>query len=114
MEDFATLRFNGIKAADISDSGMSIRVASVNGRPPEQTPFQITMIPDWESNLYLSVENGVVKGFRSGVDTSLYRNLVIPATHWAEPVTAIGEGAFETTGNRSLFGSLVISNGVVS
>jgi hypothetical protein len=73
---------------------MSIRVASVNGRPPEQTPFQITMIPNWEDNTYLLVENGVVKGFYSGVDASRYRNLSIPATIWGEQVTAIGNDAF--------------------
>jgi TolB-like protein len=113
-DDFVTLRFNAVKAADISVSGMSIRVASVNGAPPEQTPFQITMIPEWEDNTHLLVENGVVKGFRSGVDASRYSRLVIPATLWGEPITAIGEGAFATTGNRSPFDSLVISDGVVS
>jgi hypothetical protein len=93
-DDFVTLRFNEVKVADISDSGMSIRVASVNGRPPEQTPFQITMIPNWEDNTYLLVENGVVTGFRSGIDAGRYRNLVIPSTLWAEQVTAIGDSAF--------------------
>ncbi|MDR1287843.1 MAG: leucine-rich repeat domain-containing protein [Treponema sp.] len=93
-DDFAPLAFNAVKAADISDSGMSIRVASVNGAPPEQTPFQITMIPDWEINTSLLVASGVITGFRSGIDTSRYRNLVIPATLWAEPVTAIGASAF--------------------
>jgi TolB-like protein len=115
-DDFATVTFNGVKAADISDWEMSIRVASVNGAPPEQTPFQITMIPRWEDNTQLLVENGVVKGLRPGVETRLYRKgedlvytvgeqhqqrqrisvfeLVIPATHWAEPVTAIGDNAF--------------------
>jgi hypothetical protein len=94
-DDFATLTFNAVKAADISDRGMTIRVASVNGAPPEQTPFQITMTPDWEANTFLLVTNGVVTGFRSGVDISRYRELVIPATVWAEPVTAIGDNAFK-------------------
>jgi hypothetical protein len=74
---------------------MSIRVASVNGAPPEQTPFQITMITGWEDNVFLQVVgNGVVTGFRRGVDASRYRELVIPATLWGEPVTAIGNNAF--------------------
>ncbi|MDR1215577.1 MAG: leucine-rich repeat protein [Treponema sp.] len=95
-DDFITLRFSRVKAADISDRGMSIRVASVNGKPSEQTPFQITAIPRWENNTPpLLVENDIVKGFRSGVDTSRYRDLVIPATYWAEPITAIGVEAFK-------------------
>jgi hypothetical protein len=52
----------------------------------------------------------VVKGFRSGVDAGGYRNLVIPATHWAEPVTAIGDSAFM---EKQLTG-VVISNGVTT
>jgi hypothetical protein len=102
-DDFATLTFNTVKAADMSDSERySIRVASVNGAPPEQTPFRITMIPDWEDNTYLIVENGILRGFRSGVDTGRYRNLVIPATLWAEPVTAIGDNAFANKGLSSV------------
>jgi hypothetical protein len=92
-EDFVTLTFNTVKAADISDSGMSIRVASVNGASPEQTPFQITMIPDWEDFTALLVENGVVMGFRPGVNTDRYRRLDIQAL-WTEQVAAIGENAF--------------------
>jgi hypothetical protein len=115
-DDFATLRFNGVKAADISDSGMFIRVASVNGKPPEQTPFQITVIRNWEGNaiyagdILFLVENGVVKGFRPGVDASRYRSdtLSIPRTVWTEPVTAIGEGAFA---NNHLGGGVAISDG---
>ncbi|MDR0760194.1 MAG: leucine-rich repeat domain-containing protein [Treponema sp.] len=131
-EDFVSLTFDRVKAADISDTGMSIRVASVNGAPPERTPFQITMISDWEKNTFLLVEDGVVIGFRSGVDASRYRNLVIPATLWAEPVVAIGNNAFEeknldgvvipdsvtTIGNnaftRNDLGSIVIGKGVTS
>jgi hypothetical protein len=117
-EDFATLRFNAVKAADISDRGMSIRVASVNGASPEQTPFQITMIPRWESNniyagdILFLIENGVVKGFRPGVDASRYRTytLYIPKTVWAEQVTAIGEGAFA---NNQLT-SVDIPDGVIT
>ncbi|GHV72355.1 hypothetical protein AGMMS49928_29060 [Spirochaetia bacterium] len=122
--DFATLTFNTVKAADISDSGMSIRVASVNGSPPEQTPFQIAMISDWAENTFLLVQNGVVKGFRSDVDPSRYRrpiaiqdgrtshriSLVIPATIWGDPVTAIGDKAFF----GQLLDNIVIRNGVTT
>jgi hypothetical protein len=109
-DDFAAVTFNAVKAADISDSGMSIRVASVNKAPPEQAAFQITMIPDWEANAnsFLLIEKNIVKGFRSGVDASRYRNLVIPATHWAEPVTAVGDSAFA----EKLLSSVVIPDGV--
>ncbi|MDR1901191.1 MAG: leucine-rich repeat domain-containing protein [Treponema sp.] len=110
-DDFVTLTFNAVKAADISDGGMSIRVASVNGAQPEQTPFQITMIPDWEDNTYLVVENGILRGFRSGVDTGRYRNpLIIPATLWAEPVAAIGNKAFA----EKQLSSVVIPYGVTT
>jgi hypothetical protein len=110
-DDFVTLTFKTVKAADISDSGMSIRVASVNGAPPEQTPFRITMIPNWEDNLWLLVENGTITGFRPGVDTSRHRYpLVIPATLWAEPVTAIGDNAFNNKG----LSSVVISDSVTT
>ncbi|MDR1127509.1 MAG: leucine-rich repeat domain-containing protein [Treponema sp.] len=109
-DDFITIRFNRVKATDISDSGMAIRVASVNGKPSEQTPFQITAITGWGDNTYLFVENGVVKGFRSGVDTSRYRNLTIPSTHWAEPVTAIENGAFE----KNQLTGVSIGNGITT
>jgi hypothetical protein len=89
---------------------MSIRVASVNGAPPEQTPFQITMISNWEANTFLLVRNGVVQGFRSGVDVGRYHRLVIPAIVWAEPVTAIGDNAFK----EKQLNSVVIPEGVVS
>ncbi|MDR1219855.1 MAG: leucine-rich repeat domain-containing protein [Treponema sp.] len=102
-DDYATVTFNTVKAADISDRGMSIRVASVNGAPPKQTPFQITMIryyvrDNWERDTLFLVENGVVKGFRPGVDASRYRSLAISETLWAEPVTAIGDNAFANKG----------------
>jgi hypothetical protein len=111
-DDFATVSFNAVKAADISDSGMSIRVASVNNAPPEQAAFQITMIPDWEANAnsFLLFENSIVTGFRSGVDASRYQNLVIPATHWAEQVIAVGDNAFK----GKLLSSVVIPDGVTS
>jgi hypothetical protein len=104
---------------------MSIRVASVNGASPEQTPFQITMIPNWENNTYLLVENGIVTGLRPGVDpprrtsTRVIGNqslvvpdtsLIIPATLWAESVTAIGNDAFK--GKK--LGGVVIPNGVTA
>ena len=103
-DDYAAVTFNTVKAADISDKGMSIRVASVNGAPPEQTPFQITRIisttgSTWEDQTFLRVVNGVVTGFRPGVDTSRHTRLSIRSTLWAEPVTAIGDNAFA---NRQL------------
>ncbi|MDR1932968.1 MAG: leucine-rich repeat domain-containing protein, partial [Spirochaetales bacterium] len=104
-EDFVPLTFNTVKSVDIND-GLSIRVASVGGKPPEQTPFQITMVPDWKGNLFLAGGGGVVTGFRpdSGVhpDASIRRSLVIPATLWGEPVTAIGDNAFDGKGLLSV------------
>jgi hypothetical protein len=70
------------------------------------------MIPDWENNTHLLVENGVVKGFKSGVDASRYRNLAIPSTYWTEPITAIENGAFEKKQlTRVIIGSNVTTIG---
>jgi hypothetical protein len=105
-DDFATITFYTVKATDITDR-LAIRVASVNGANPQQTPFQITRISsfgweNWERNTFLLVANGVITGFRSGVDTGRYQRLTIPDRLWDEPVTAIGDNAFANKGLTSV------------
>jgi TolB-like protein len=94
-DDFVTLTFNAVKAADISDSGMSIRVASVNGKPSEQTPFRITMIPggEWASTRALVPRYS--KGVIGKGNEKLSGSLIIPAAIWDDPVTSIADLAFE-------------------
>jgi TolB-like protein len=110
-DDFATVSFNRVKAADISDSGMSIRVASVNGAPPEQTSFQITMIPgdEWAATRTLAprYSQGVIGGSRS---EKLSGSLTIPGAIWDNPVTSIADLAFT---NNELT-SVAISGSVAS
>jgi hypothetical protein len=78
-------------------------MASVNGAPPEQTPFQITRISSFgELEEEYFVANGVIKGFHSDVETSRCRSLAIPNTLWDEPVAAIGDNVFANKGLASI------------
>jgi hypothetical protein len=108
--DFVSLTFNRVKAADISDRGMSIRVASVNGKPPEQTPFQITAIPGAEFAAKRTLAPRYSKGVIGPSAEKLSGALLIPAEIWGDPVTAIGNVAF----NSNRLTSVVIQNGVTS
>jgi uncharacterized protein (TIGR02145 family) len=99
--DPGTVNFYGVKAEDISDN-LTVRVASVNGAPPQNARFAISAISAEQrrENIFLRIEKGVVRGFNSSLSAeqkAQYRNLVIPKEAWGEPVTAIGEGAFDAT-----------------
>jgi hypothetical protein len=93
-DDFTTVTFSTVKAADISDTGMSIRVAQVNGKPPEQTPFQITLLTgeEWADTKAFAprFSGGMIGEGRE----KLSGPLTIPATIWGEPITGIADGAF--------------------
>jgi hypothetical protein len=109
-DDYTTLTFNTVKAEDISDQGMSIRVASVNGKPPEQTPFRITAISGNE----LAGSGPLVSRYSKGVigksSEKLSGSLIIPAAIWGEPVTSIADEAFLD----NHLTSVVILNGITS
>jgi uncharacterized protein (TIGR02145 family) len=117
--DQETVTFYGVKADDISDN-MTVRVASVNGAPPQNTlRFTINAISakQRQENIFLRIEKGVVRGFNrslSAEQKAQYRNLVIPKEAWGEPVTAIGEEAFDATYSNFKLTSVTIPEGVTS
>jgi hypothetical protein len=103
---------------------MSIRVASVNGAPPAQTPFRITMLSGDEFAASRKLASRYSKGVLGKGNENLSGALVIPAEIWGEPVTSIRSGAFSGTPlpgtkvrkeyiNGELT-SVVIPNGVTS
>jgi uncharacterized protein (TIGR02145 family) len=116
--DQSTVTFYGVKAEDISDN-LTVRVASVNGAPPQNARFAISAISakQRQENIFLRIEKGVVRGFNSSLSAeqrAQYRNLVIPKEAWGEPVTAIGEGAFDGTYANVKLTGVTIPEGVTS
>ncbi len=110
----STLTFNSVKADDITDN-LTIRPASVNGTAPEAAGFSITAISAEKraQGLVFRIENSVVMGFSQSLSDSekaRHRNLVIPSEAWGQPVTAIGDRAFENSG----LSSVTIPNTVTS
>jgi hypothetical protein len=115
---FTNVTFSAVKANDISDT-LTIRIASVNGNPPQNAPFQITALSSMQWNdvgnkniTYLRIENGVLIGFNSSLSASqkaLYRDLVIPEI-WGDPITTIHFTAFY----MNSLTSVTIPNGVTS
>jgi hypothetical protein len=107
---FTTVTFGAVKADDITDS-LTVRVASVNRAAPENARFRITALsgPEWEARRspVVRIEKGVVRGFTG----QAVPNLVIPPSDpWGDPVTAIGDRAFEGKG----FARVTIPNSVAS
>ncbi|MDR2095216.1 MAG: leucine-rich repeat domain-containing protein [Treponema sp.] len=116
-DDFATLTFNTVKAADISDTGMSIRVASVNGAPPEQTPFRITLLPGTEFASTRALAARYSQGVLNESNEKIPGTLIIPPAIWDDyPVTSIADSAFENKnfGQSGIITSVVIPNSVTS
>jgi len=105
-----TVTFNAVKAEDISDN-LTIRPASVNGKAPESAGFPIAAISaeKRKDDLTWRVEKGVLMGFADKREqhSSI---LVIPSEIFGQPVTAIGEKAFENCGLTSV----TIPNSVTS
>jgi len=100
--DRRTLTFQNVNAHAIADSGMSVRVVSVNGIPAEAATrdgvLQIRPIArrDIITNDQFSFARGVITGFaNTAARNANIPNLFIPATIWGDPVTAIGQGAFD-------------------
>jgi hypothetical protein len=98
---FTTVRFTGVKANDITDF-MSIRIATINGKKPEESGIsRIEPISagQMQSNKSYSIYNGAIR------PVSNDRNLgavTIPSELWGERVTAIANGAYENRGITSV------------
>jgi len=110
----STVNFNGVKADNISDK-LTVRVASVNGEPPQNAQFAISAFSSKErqQSTFLRIENGVVLGFDGSLSSeqrAQHRKLVIPKEAWGKPVTAIGDRAFA---NEQLTG-VTIPNSITS
>jgi hypothetical protein len=98
---FATVRFTGVKADDITDS-LSIRVATINGKAPEEAGIsRIGPMPAerMAANKKFTIYNGAI--WPSSNDRNLGA-VVIPAEVWGERVTAIPSKAFENRGIASV------------
>jgi len=105
---FSTVHFTGVKADDITDR-MSIRIATINGRKPEESGIsRIAPISakQMQYNKYFSIYNGAIK-FVSD-DRSL-GSVIISAEIWGERVTVIPNNTFENRGITSV----TIPNSVV-
>lgn len=106
--EYIAITFNAVKADDISDV-MTIRVASVNGAVPENTPFQITALPPskWQEYrnpiLHLNISNGVLIGFNPSLtekrkaqylDGRLFPDELWGEQPWDLGITSIAARAF--------------------
>jgi len=106
---FTTVRFTGVRADEIQYP-LSIRIASINGRLPEEAGFsQIAPISaqQIQDGRNFTIYNGVIR------PSSNNRNLgavTIPAELWGERVTGIASGAYENSGLTGL----TIPNSVTS
>jgi uncharacterized protein (TIGR02145 family) len=109
------VNFIGVKADDISNN-LTIRIASVNGAPPQNARFTVSAISAQQrsQNIFLRIENGVVLGFNSSLPADQKaqhrNNLVIPKEAWDKPVTAIGDRAFV----NEQISNVTIPNGIIS
>jgi len=106
---FTTVRFTDVKANDITDS-MSISIASINGRKPEEAGIS-RIAPmsaeQMQANKKYTIYNGAIRPASNERDLG---SVTIPAELWGERVTAIASRAFE---NRGL-GSVTIPEGVTT
>jgi hypothetical protein len=98
---FATVRFTGVKADDITDS-LSIRVATINGKAPEEAGIsRIGPMPTqtMAANKKFTIYNGTI--WPSSNDRNIGA-VTIPTELWGERVTALADGAFENRGITSV------------
>jgi hypothetical protein len=109
--NFQTVTFNAVNANDITNA-LTIRVASVNGVKP-QTALQAGSLrlaalstDEWALNNKARYSRGLLGGIEGASG-----DFVIPAAIWGDPVTSIGDGAFQD--NRKLT-SLTIPNSVTT
>jgi hypothetical protein len=94
---FSTVRFTGVKADEITDR-MSIRIASINGRKPEESGVsQIAPMSagQMQDDRKYTIYNGVIR--LASNDRNL-GSVTIPSEVWGERVTGIPNNAFESRG----------------
>ena len=106
---FTTVRFTGVRGDDIHYP-LAIRIASINGRPPEGAGIsRIEPMPaeKMEANRNFTIYNGVIRPSSNKRDLGA---LTIPAEVWGERVTAIADKAYE----RSGISSVIIPEGVTT
>jgi hypothetical protein len=121
---YRTMTFNAVKVDDISDS-LTIRIVSVNGNAPQNTPIQITAVsnPNWNPQLFfyhLRRAGRSIEGFElnssvlSVLQQKQYLDFVFPDNVWGEQitniVTHIDEWAFENKGLTTI----TIPDGIIS
>jgi len=126
--NFSTVTFNAVKADDITNS-LTIRIASVNGAVPENTQLRITALSGskWQEYRsgsafsHLDIRDGVLRGFNpslSNEQKSQYKDLIIPAEKWGDPVIfSIAAKAFYWSNNydrKVRLTSVTIPYGVTS
>jgi hypothetical protein len=99
---FTTVRFTGVKGDDIHYP-LSIRIASINGRQPEEAGIsQIAPMPAQllAANKNFTIYNSTIR------PSSNNRNLgaiAIPNDLWGERVTVIANGSFENSGLTNVY-----------
>jgi len=106
---FATVRFTGVRGADITDN-LSIRIASINGRPPAEagiSRIEPMSAEQMQANRNFTIYNGAIRPNSNDRNLS---TITIPAELWGERVISIANKAFE--GRRLT--SVTISNGITT
>jgi len=100
--DRRTLTFQNVDARAITDGGMTVRVVSVNGVDADSAArdgvLQIRTITqsEMDRNDQFRFARGTIHGFSSNAARAAnIPDLVIPASIWGDPVTTIGQGAFD-------------------
>jgi len=94
---FTTVRFTGVRGDDIT-TNLAIRVASINGRLPEQAGIsQIGPMPASriQASKNFTIYNGTIQPGSNNRDLG---SITIPAELWGERVTAIASEVFERRG----------------
>jgi len=103
---FATVRFTGVKGDDITDR-LSIRIASINGRPPTEAgisriePMSSQQI---QASRNFTIYNGAI---RPSSNSGNLGTVTIPAALWGERVSAM---AFESR----VLTSVTVSPGIAA
>jgi hypothetical protein len=111
-DDYATVTFSAIQAADISDQ-LTIRIVSVNGKEPQLATGSISLVAlsgdEWASIKALMARYS--QGVIGESNETFSGDLIIPAAIWEDyPVTAIADNAFQ----RNQLTSVIIPDSVVS